>query len=162
MVALVIPIPPHTGVDPLGVHRPYSSVQVSPGEATRHHTTCHFTLLYITVLLQVTQGVHADESPYLRRARLCLWSSHGHAAHSDRLDASGTGSGPWGLTRSGAGLGGRHQLSQSHKPQALHCAVCAAAGRENRAHVPRGERITDVVLNASITIKLKIVHTDVY
>jgi hypothetical protein len=63
MGAFVTPIPPHTRVDPLGVHHLYTNIQVSPGEVTRHHTACHFTLLYITVLLQVTQGVHADDNP---------------------------------------------------------------------------------------------------
>src|SRR6266567_4666371 len=43
MGALVIPIPPQTGVDPLGIHHPIPSVRVFWGEVTRHHTTCHFT-----------------------------------------------------------------------------------------------------------------------
>src|SRR2546428_9865712 len=128
MGTLITPIPPHTGVDPSGVHHPCSSVQVSVGEVTRHHTTCHFTLLYIPVLLWVTQGAYADEVPYLRRTRLCLRSSHGHAAHRDGPDASETGPVPWYLTGSSAGLGGGQQLSQSLKPQAFHCARCAAAG----------------------------------
>src|SRR6266480_4497859 len=128
MGTLVTLIPPHTGVDPHGVHHLYCSVLVSPGEVTRHRMTCYFALLYIPVLLQVTQGAHADDDPYLRQARLCLRSSHGHAAQRDEYHANETGSASRGLTGSSGELGGRKQLSQSRAPQALHCSLCAAAG----------------------------------
>ena len=68
MGALVTPIPPHTGIDPPGVHHPYSSVLASREEVTLHQVTCDCTLLYITVLLWVTQGARADEDSYLQRA----------------------------------------------------------------------------------------------
>ncbi len=51
-------------------------------------------LLYISVLSWVTQGVHADENPYLRQARLRFRSGHAQAAHSHPPDTNGTGPAP--------------------------------------------------------------------
>ena len=52
----------------LGVHHSYFSVLASRGEVTLHQVACDCTLLYITVLLWVTQGARADEDSYLQRA----------------------------------------------------------------------------------------------
>ncbi len=52
----------------LGVHHSYFSVLASREEVTLHQVACDCTLLYITVLLRVTQGARADEDSYLQRA----------------------------------------------------------------------------------------------
>src|SRR5438067_1224246 len=80
----------------------------------------------IAELSRVTPGEHTDEDPYLQQARLRLRSGHSDAAHSDRPDASGTGSLPRDLQGGSAGLGGGPQLSQSRAPQTLHCTQCRA------------------------------------